>query len=189
MLSASALASPRRAGAGQLFHRLGGAGELCLCVGWLLGGFERLASGFRLLAGLLRFFALGTLRIEAIGLAGQVGLLLRCLLRGLLRLFRSLGAFLGRVVGHLTLLLGQLGGLVGRRVAAVQLVREIAERVGRLALRLGLLVGLGSFLSLRQGLLRLLLLGLVFVASANLLRLLGNVGLLLLRLGGLRLGG
>src|SRR5206468_309204 len=115
-------------------------------------------------------------RLKALGLAGQLGLLLGCLL-GFCRLL-----LLRCLLRHLLLLPGDLGGL-GRLVAAGELVGEILERVSGLTLRLSALLGLRRLLGLVERFVGLLLFLLGLVAAAHLFRLLGDalLGLLLLR--------
>src|SRR5207248_711217 len=83
---------------------------------------------------------------------------------------------------QVALLARQLGGLGGGVVAARELVGQVAQRVGRGALGLRLLLGrLAGLLRLRQCRGRLLLLRLRLLAAAELLRLVRDLLLLLLQ--------
>src|SRR5207244_11112185 len=77
--------------------------------------------------------------------------------------------------GRCCLLPGRFGGL-RVLIAAIQLVGELAQSVGRLALSLSLLFGLSlSLLRTGQGFLSLLLFGLSLLAATDLLRFLGDL--------------
>ena len=85
---------------------------------------------------------------------------------------RGLG--LRGLVGQVALLLGHLGGLVGGVLAAASLSARSRRASAASRVRLGLVLGLPRLLSLGDGLVRLLLLGLRLLAAADLLGLVGD---------------
>src|SRR5262249_9063130 len=164
---------------GQLVGGVGGLGKSVLRLGGRLSLFKLSVGGVHLLGGFLPSFR-SALRIEPVHLPGKVRLAvggLLCDVRWLVR-----GRFAG-FLGQVALFAGHLGSFGRVVVAAGEPVGQIAELVGRVALGLRLLLGLGGLLGPGKRIERLLLLALCLVAGADLFGFLRNLFFLLFRLG------